>query len=497
MAKLLPKILTEETNMEKTNFFSNMRHSDTISYKCINEEYVEKSDLENKNVIGCTVQDSTFTEVNFNSSDFDGTILIHCKFINGDWSRTDCCSLTASNTIFDEIDFTWSTMRNCDFKQCTFIGCKFDHIALSGSNFEQCQFKDIHLVQSSTYLNSYVSCTFDNCDINGNFYYNMLMHNTYVKSFFSKKLFAYNYFLLSDGSDLTKLGLNELLQDELRDYLIQNKLLVNLVILQLNQTNDVDISIIQFIVAIGEILRTGLLVREEQLQFIYKFLQFLLKEEMLSAVTLVESLSYLERSLKIFDTQQNAAYNKCKDTFNLIRNEIYQAYQSMGQSISLIYDESAANIERTVKIVYEQEPQIPICSIINEIKTSLGINAPDAIRVKTEIGSFHEWITCYDSVLQCLQLFIAVLGLGYTVISNHKKKAPEKKVENIEADDSSDISSEQMVALLNKALSKQKVNPEFSQAIQIVVKNDIVSTKKFQGYSRSNVRSIDIVTKNS
>ena len=141
--------------MEKTNYFSNIVQTDTLSYTFVNDEHINGDDLRKTNIISCTIQNSTFTEVNFHSSDFDGTILIHCNFIQGDWSRTDCCSLTASNTIFDGIDFTLSTMRDCDFKQCTFIRCKFDHIALSTSNFEKCEFKDIHIMESSTYLNTY------------------------------------------------------------------------------------------------------------------------------------------------------------------------------------------------------------------------------------------------------------------------------------------------------------------------------------------------------
>lgn len=482
--------------MEKTNYFSNMLQESTLSYKIINEEDVNEENFKHSNIIGCTIQNSTFKNINFNSSDFDGTILIQCEFLQSDWSRTDCCSLTASNTQFIGIDFTLSTMRDCDFKSCTFINCKFDHIALSGSNFEHCKFKDIYLIQSSTYLNTYINCNFANCDINGNFYYNLLIDNTYTNSSFNKKLFAYNYYLMGDR-DLAVLGFDTLQKEDLKTYLMHNKLLINLVILELNETNDVDMSLILFITAIGEILKTGLLVREEQLQFIYKFLRFLLKGEMISAVTIAETLSCLEKTLVFFNTQQNFAYEKCKDTLNLIKNELFQTYQTMGQNISYAHNASESDMKKMIKIVYEKEPQIPICSILNEIKDSLGINAPDAVRVKTEIGSFHEWISCYNSTIQCLQLFIDILALGYTVISSYQKKKDKSKVSDDEKNELPDTTSEQMLSLLNKALSKQKINPEFSQSIQIIVKNDIIASKKFRGYSKSNIQSIEIVTKNS
>ncbi len=483
--------------MQQTCYFSNMISGGTISYKIINKEIVDSSVLESTNIISCTIQNSIFTGTNFRLSDFDGTILIQCKFISGDWSQADCCSLTAVNTIFRDIDFTFSTMRGCDFKNCTFIDCKFDHVALSGSRFEQCNFEHIHIVQSSTYLNTYLNCKFENCNINGNFYYNLLIGNIYIKSMFNKKIFAFNYIFMDDEMNLETIGLDTVKKEEVKNFLLENMLLINCVILELNDSKDTDTALIRFIVAIGRILENGILVREEQLRFIYSFLRYLLEKNAISAVTIVETLSFLEKTFTTFESQQNDAYKKCKDTLVLIKNELYNAYQTIGQSIDFLYNREEPDIERIVKIVYEQEPQIPICSILNEIKASLGIDAPDAVRIKAEVGSFHEWISCYDSILQCLQLFLAVLGLGYTVVSNYQKKNHKNISNEGEGEPLSNMTSEQMLTILNKTLSKQKINPEFSQAINIVVKNDIIATKQFRGYKRSNIQSIDIITKNS
>lgn len=474
-----------------------MQQKNTLSYKTVNEEKVNKEDKSNVNIIGCIIQKSIFTEVSFYSADFDGTILIDCEFANGNWSRTDCCSLTASDTIFIGIDFTLSTMRNAEFKKCTFINCNFNHIALSGSTFSQCMFKDIVLSQSSTYLNTYNDCCFESCDFNGNFYYNMLIRNKYVNSFFNKKLFAYNYFFQKGNKDLAALGLDILQEEAIKMYLFQNNLLINLVMLDLNENNNADLSIIRFLAAIGELLKIGTLVRDEQLQFIHNLLKFLLKEDLISAITIAEALGYIEHSLFTLDIQENFAYEKCKVTLNVIKNELLQAYQRMGQSISIIYDEKKEDTEQIVKIVYNQEPEIPICIILNEIKDSLGIDAPDAVRVKTEVGSFHEWISCYDSVIQCLQLLISVLGLGYTVIGSRQKKKLKEKEKKEEEVQLEATTSENMIAMINKALSKQKINPEFSQTIQIVAKNEVIASKSFRGYSKSNIQSIDIMTKKS
>lgn len=480
--------------MQKTTYFLNTFPNDTLSYKYINEECAREAKLAEVNVIGCTIEKSIFEDVSFNLSNFDCTTLIQCKFIKGDWSRTDCFSLTASNTIFREVDFSVATMNNCNFKQCVFIKCNFNHIALSGSRFVNCTFDGINLSHSSTYLNIYESCIYENCTYNGAFHYNLLLHNTYNNVFFNQKLVAYNYFIMNKIDELSTIGFSDLQKKDLRSYLIKNRLLINLVILNLNETDDVDLSLIRFIIAIGEILKADLFVREEQLQFLQKFLHFLLDNKMISAITIVESLSYLERNIKFFAPSNSIAYKKCEESLNLIRNELYQAYLTMGNNISIFSKTEEIDKEHIIKLVYDQEPQIPICYIINEIKTSLGIEAPDATRLKTEKGSFLEWISCYDSVLQCLQLFITVLGLGYTIVSEHKKNEKEN---DIEEENLPNITSTQMIDILDKTISNQKVNPEFSQAVNIVLKNEIIATKKFRGYSKSNIQSIDIIKKNN
>jgi len=481
--------------MEKTQFFTNILPTETLSYKNIYMENNGNLDLNNVNVIGCIIKDSIFQMVNFCSADFDGTILNHCDYSDCDWSRVDCCSLTAVDTTFNQVDFTLSTMRDCEFKKCTFINCTFEHIALSGSTFQDCKFIKIHLLQSSTYLNTYTNCEFEHCNINGNFYYNMLIDNKYYKTFFQEKLLAYNYFITESGMALELIGYRQDIRDDLRNYLIEYNLLINLVLFELNEYQDVDMAVIRFIVAIRKLIEINILIREEQLRFLYNLLYYFITTEKISVVTIAEALSCLEEMFAYFEEHKNETFIKSKSTLKLIKNELSMFYQSIGSIIAYSADSSMRDTEKIVKIVYEEEPQIPICSIINEIKAALKIEAPNAVRIKAEKGSFHEWISCYDSVLGCLQLFVAVLGLGYSVINTHQKHVCKNNQLEEEPMLNAD-NPNQMIALINKALSKQKINPEFNQTISIVVKNEVIASKKFRGYNRSNIQSIDITTKN-
>ena len=474
--------------MDKTDYFMTIAQEGTLSYKAVYEEKVKDGDYSGARIISCTINSCSFDKSKFISTDFDGTNLSNCSFTEIKWERTDFCSLVASSCIFRNVDFTFSTMRNCDFKNCEFIQCTFDHIALSGSNFQECNFTGIYLQQSSTYLNKYTNCSFKNCNINGNFYYNLLLDCEYTKSVFEQKLIAYNYFCSAEG-EISDIGFSQAERETVRHELLQYTLFIILVLLEWNESNNIDLAVIRFVMAIYKLLDVKILIREEQLSFLRNILEYLLDAQKISAVTIIESLYYIDNLLSTFEANPNEAYQKCKYSLNLIKNTLSNAYEEFGSSISYVSNSSLQDKENQIKIVYEKEPEIPICQVINEIKDSLGIAAPDAFRIKTEQGSFHEWISCYDSILGCLQLFVAVLGLGYSIVKNNSKKKEES--DNL-PEGLSEGTSAQMLAMLNQAISKRKLNSEFNQTIKIVLKNEIVTSKNFKGYSKSNVCSLEI-----
>jgi len=475
----------------KGRSFGNLEEKGTLSYQYINSETVENSKLCNISVIGCNINNSSFQHVDFQSTDFDGTIILNCKTENINWTYTDFCSLTAVDSEFINVDFSSSTMRNCDFTSCIFTNCNFNHIALSDSSFNNCRFDNINLIESSTYLNIYSNCSFFKCNINGNFYYNFMINNLYKETNFQKKLISYNYF---DLLSLEYIGFDHLALSSLKSYLMDHKLLINYVITDMNCNKNIDLSVLSFIAAVGKLIDNDILIRDEQLSFIQKLIYYFIDKNLISPVTIVESWSCVDQLMSKINLDDNIAFSKAKGSLNEIRNTLYFYYLEMGQKISYLFDEKSDNLERVVKIVYEEEPGIPICQIINEIKDSLGISDPNSYRIKSEKGSFIEWISCYDSVVACLELFISVIGVGLSIKSNLSN---ENNIISQEESISFGQEEGQLIELFNSALKKQKFNPEVNQTISIVLKEEIVAKKNFKGYKKSNIRSIDIITQNN
>jgi hypothetical protein len=141
----------------------------------------------------------------------------------------------------------------------------------------------------------------------------------------------------------------------------------------------------------------------------------------------------------------------------------------------------------------------------------MNISGNYPVRIKTEVGSFIEWIQCYDNILKCLQLLVSVLGLSINLVKT--KKANDKpmssesnKDENASKNTSSDIQKnidindapsnsvifqipESVIKQLNTATTEQNVH----QTLNVFVLNGININNNFQGYNSFNIKEIEIL----
>lgn len=475
--------------MQTTNFFKNITSKGTISYNYIESEKIIERDLTELSLIGCNINSCIFKNVVMISSDVDGTIVNNCTFDSSDWSYTDFCSINVRDSIFININFGMSTMNNCHFDNCKFIYCNFDHIAMNNSTYERCEFEYIKLLQSSTYLNFYNKCTFSKCNYNGNMYYNIFSDCQFLKTKFSLKLLSYNYW--GAYCDFEAIGFDSNELEVLQNQVLEQKLLINSVTIKLNLEKDFDIAMLQYMFAIYKLLENDILIRDEQISFIYHILNFLVDNDLICPVTCVQMLSITQHIYNVFN---NNAFQKSEKMLNLLLNKLNILYQEIGQEVNYQQNDSNDSLN-VIKIIFEQEPAIEICTLINEIKQNLNIEGPAAVRIKSEKGSFLEWIQCYDSVLGCLQLLIDVLGLGIAIQGFHKrKKEKDASDDNFEM---TEFDQKELLKIVNNTIKKQQFNPEVNTTLQVILKNDVVAQNNFKGYKKSNIRSIEIISQNN
>lgn len=476
--------------MQSTNYFVNVTCKDTVSYIYIEGETIVEKDLTELNLIGCNINSCSFINTVMKSSDVNGTIINNCVINNLDWSYTDFCSITVQNSVFINVDFGMSIMNNCKFVNCKFTHCNFNHIAMNNNIYEQCNFEHIKLLQSSTYLNNYNLCFFSECDYDGNMYYNMFTDCQFVKTKFAVKLFSSNFW--GQFSDFGTIGFDSNDLEKLQNQMSERNLLIDYVTLKLNLEKNYDTAMFQYIISIYKLLESDIFIRDEQINFIYNVLNYLVDNKLICPVTCVQMLSVTQHIYSVFS--DNESFKKCEKMLNLLLNKLNVIYQKMGQEVNYPQNDSEDK-SNIVKIIFEQEPAVEVCTLINQIKQNLKIDAPDAVRIKTEKGSFIEWIQCYESVLGCLQLFIDVLGLGITIHESLKRK--EESISNDENMEITELDQSELLKIVNSTIKKQQFNPEVNTTLKIIFKNDIVAKNDFRGYKKSNIRSIEIISQNN
>ena len=156
------------------------------------------------------------------------------------------------------------------------------------------------------------------------------------------------------------------------------------------------------------------------------------------------------------------------------------------------------NNEVVLKIIYEKEPTYRLTRIINEIDSTKEVNV-----IKTEVGSFIEWIECVSDVLPYVDTFLALLGVVVPIIVTNvteKKQQLSKKAPDtdciIEINNNIDISglSKKQVQILPEII-KNSIDPvlqnNVNRTVKFVLNNNFVAVEDKHGYNTTNLRSIE------
>ncbi len=157
------------------------------------------------------------------------------------------------------------------------------------------------------------------------------------------------------------------------------------------------------------------------------------------------------------------------------------------------------NGETMLKIIYEKEPTYRLTDIINEIDSTKEITV-----VKTEVGSFVEWIKCVAEVLPYIDTFLALLGVVVPIVVtkvNKKKQTDNKQVPNkdcvVEINNNIDISqlSKKQTQILPEII-KNSIDPvlqnNINRTVKFVLNNNFVAVDDKHGYTTQNLRSIEV-----
>lgn len=481
---------------------NNLIADQTYCYKMYEKEKYEYKNLHSITLKCCSLSDFNFKNTILSNSDWDSCQVEKCKYFYLSFENSDITSSYFRNCTFSNVIFKNATATDVVFLNCNFINCDFTHMGLSTSKFRKCNFSNLKLRQGSITLNQFEECQFSSSKIAGNFFFNIFTNSNFPKSKIPQTLIASNYGFSSEN--LEELSLKNTNLKALQQDYLEQKDVISAAIISLNIEKNYDYSILAGIQVIIEQLKIGILVRAEQLFFFKSIIESLLLQNKISFYTTINVLNSLEEVSKL----NNIAAQKSTPYIQQIYGSILEYYH---QFIVCLHDKMQETEVKgeivCLKIIYEKEPAIPICTLIGQLMDGLNMSNDYPIRLKTETGSFIEWIRGYDNILKCLQLLVSILGLGVSLKKNNSSKPVNKQKdkeqnENIFFSNSTqgEQSNSFMVQIpenIIKQLNTISTEADVHKALNVFIINGLNVNNNFQGYNNFNVKDINITFSNT
>ena len=418
--------------IEKNVWKQNQNFSLLHLYKEQHINDIAKSSL----FYGTIVEENYWENVSIDNSDLEALKLLKTTIKKSSFANADIHSLLATNTDFYNVTFEDADITDCTFINCKFINCNFKGVALKECEFKNCILNKPIFSDGSYTLNSFFNCNLKDTFLKNVFYYTYFSNCSFEKVTMEAYLLGYTHGLTIDNLEtLTYLFMGESCncsyQKICRDILAiykNRQMIINQGILYLSDPQiPVERAIIMCFECVYKYIQSDCLVQKEQMVFLEKIVTIMYNQKKISPLTLI----YLADTINvILSIEKNVALEKAMQGLLNIKNNILSQYYFFMDELSKYISHLPQNGQVTIKITYETKPSYLLTNIINDID-----NSKHALVIKTESGSYIEWIECATDVLPYINTFLAFLGVAVPLVTaiigakknNIKKKEDQKQ----------------------------------------------------------------------
>lgn len=471
-----------------SNKLNNLKENGTLSYTNCESETIKSAQWDSVTIYSCRIISCLILDAMAKNSDIIGTNIDNAEIQNTDLSHSDICSCIFTKVLFKNVSFDISTIRDCEFESCTFVNCSFEHTAMTNTKYKDGRFIGISIKQSSSYLNTFLNCIFDNSTFCGNFFYSLFLECKNTEKLLSENLFTYNLIDMSDS----KIQYNDDMVENLRS----SFLFLNMEIYRLNSgAISSESFLIESLVAINKLISKDILLRSEQIEFVEKVAFHYINVKKINVITIIQAIAIIDEIFKNSD-YTNATFLKSKELLNRIKNNLYIEYIKISNSTQIYTLDFEKPLPCIYKITYEQEPEIEISTIINTILHRMGKDNVSTERIKTMRGSFIEFISFFEQAKPLIDLITTLLTGAAVPIVVEKIKNKTKK--NKEQMSQVNININNITILNNYEVENYRVNQAWTNAaVCSLIDLGITQDNNYRGYSRDNMRSIEQLDANT
>lgn len=481
-----------------------------LSFQLLNDLQLCGVDVKLLHLISSSVSKGKLINVNFYNASFLSTRFVDVTFENCDLSCTDICSIWAKNCRFADSDFANATIADCTFINCTFYNCSFGSVSLNNSQFVDCTFEKLPIDGSTVTLNTFTRCSICNSSFTESFYYQIFEDCTFSNATMPVPLLGYNFGFSEDVFQQC-IG-NSFLSDIEKD-LVEKGLFINAAILRINQVKSYyDIALLACTKALNQMIERDILVKADEIQFIKKLTNYLHERNQIAPISLIQiwqELYYITRR-----NIHNAAFQKALPHIREYSNMLYFSVQEFHEKLQkalIALPRNNQNQTVEIKIVYSVAPELKLLDCLEHIHIEYCNTEIRPRLIRTEIGSYIEYLEIAETALPYLQTLLSLLGVIVPFVVYHKqKKDHEKEKEEVQkAEDANRIYEQKRIereaALANRQSSPSIILPQTTILVpetNIVLANStrvisdyrFLENQNYYGYNTHNIKSITITT---
>lgn len=466
---------------------------------------LEDENLEFLHLISSAVLSGHLENVCFYNASFLSTKFSRVSFERCNLKSSDLCSIWASDCCFKNTDFSSATISDSTFVNCNFDGAIFESISLTKCQFIDCNFEQFLIDDSTFSLNTFIRCHIKNTHFTESFYYQIFDSCTFYKVKMDPTLFGFNFGFSPNtlAQLVTKSDLKEA-----NDEFTEKKLYINAAILRINQVqNYYDEAMIACVVALGQMIKNDILIKADEIEFLKKLTSYFRENKQIAPISILQIWQLLNNNIMNITT--NIATNKAMPLIREYANMLYFDFIDFQKELQdhLHQLPLASNITETaeLKVVYSEEPQLPLLNFLIEFSTLIGPNCPMPSLIRTEKGSFLEYHEIAVVILPYLQTLFGFLGIIVPIViykkqkQEHKNEKQEntltnsiKEKEEIEITITTKVANHSPILLPNTSVITPDTNALTTDVTKILISQPIKNSSGFCGYNNHNIQSITI-----
>lgn len=459
--------------------------------KSSNISFAKYNDLEYSKIekYKITYDYLTICRVNIKNSNFKNCDIIasrinEIKLFNIDLNNSDIISNEIIDAVFSNVDFEGTCIDDTNFTRCLFINCKFNNQSTKNCTFKDCSFENIKPISSLMELNTYTNCTFQSCEFTSSFHYQIFDNCKYINMLIKPELLGYNFGLFfnsQQNSGIILLGYdetdttNDVIISNLTDYFVNKFLFINAMILSLNTDfNTNQMLFMNWANTLKKTINHNGMIKSNEIIFIKNIIINMFCNQLIAPIIVINLYNQL------LDIYKNCeCSNKIQESLLVLLNSIQKEIHNYLNNLQVELKELPTfNSDIEISIKYETKPTVSLCNILNEFYVG------KCIQTKTMYGSFIEWISSPENILECLKIFISLLGITVPIVYSSIKDKKEKK-------NNKSNNNPVMPQVLFINSDNISLNINVQNGCQIINNNNIIE-KDFCGYTNENIKYINI-----